>query len=74
MKKINAKFYGIPCYYEAQNNVLEGRNWFYDKLIIGATIFHQFCNFLFDLDYPFRIELDVSNLTDEEREQLDKYK
>lgn len=32
-----AKFYGIPCYFNKNNDALDGRNWFYDKLLIVAV-------------------------------------
>lgn len=31
-----AKFYGIPCYFNENTDELDGRNWFYDKLLIIA--------------------------------------
>lgn len=70
-KKIRAKFYKIPCYYTIETEELEGRNWFYDKLVDLATLFHQVCNELLDLDYPFMIELDKRDLTKKQIKEIE---
>lgn len=56
MKKYThyAKFYGIPCYFNADTDELDGRNWFYEKLLLVAIWIES--NFPSN-DYGFPIKI-----------------
>ena len=62
MKKYKAKFYGIPCYFEPEENKLYGRIKIFDYAISLMTFIH--CGFSFvseiftgeGLDFPILIE------------------
>ncbi len=67
----HAKFYGIPCWFlDNGDNVLVGKNRFYDRLIPVAAAIHNGLTFLMRSPaVPFPIEL-VREATEHEIENL----
>lgn len=54
--KRNARYRGIPCYWNPINDEITGRNWFYD-LLIDAMMWIDIN--IFDVDeFPLWVEVD----------------
>jgi hypothetical protein len=59
-----AKFYGIPVYYQSEENEMVGRNWFYNLLLdIVLTFVVFFCN-----EEEFKLEIENRTIKREEIE------
>ena len=60
-----AKFYGIPVYFQPEENEIVGRNWFYDFLL--DLLLKLFGTFLFS-ENVFNIKIEHKVITRQEIE------
>lgn len=61
--KYKASFYGVPCFFENENNKLYGRNIFFEfvltEIVIPIHLFFTFiCSWVFNFELLFPIKIE----------------